>query len=109
MSWEPLGRWALRCDGELALSGTGSTSGRCTSVWEIREDDEPGTLVEFDEQALNGRDLGELAASGWIAYPDGPVLCPTCAAARLAALEAQLTAATTGQAAAATERRRHRR
>lgn len=80
MSFEPVTRWALRCDGEVP-------SGQCPTLehWtpEDADEDEPVValrlkpgLTESDHVWLRrGRE-------GWTLLPDGTVLCPQHMAAR---------------------------
>lgn len=75
MSFEPVTRWVLRCDGD-------TTHGKCTQQFVYGDDpDDPESPLTvwypqvYDEAALHPHVLADLRCSGWLALRDGRVLC----------------------------------
>lgn len=93
MSFQPVCRWVLRCDGT-------TTRGRCPRRWDAVDPTDQGdpdagggwSPVPFDRPRLDPDDRGWLAATGWLLLRDGRVLCP----AHIAALEFLARAALDG-------------
>lgn len=74
MSFEPVARWALRCDGD-------TTYGQCLDMYEYYPDgDEENGLVLglWDKPKLSDRDRSWLlrGRDDWALMPDGRVFCP---------------------------------
>jgi hypothetical protein len=87
MSFEPITRWMLRCDGQVG-------NGQCLQQWVYdsgdperpvyaggpeSDDVEDGRVivpVVFDEPALSEQDREELHYAGWLLARDGHLLCP---------------------------------
>jgi hypothetical protein len=92
VSFEPITRWVLRCDGAVG-------HGRCPDRWvfamDVVQDDAGAGVgdekagevtvwapVVFDEPELTEQDRAELDAAGWLLARDGRLLCPRHVAAQ---------------------------
>jgi hypothetical protein len=82
MSFEPVTRWVLRCDGT-------TTYGQCDQrAMTCHPDDDPNDPASwypalYDKTYLDDRDRTYLHWAHWLVLPDGRVLCPR----HIAALE----------------------
>jgi hypothetical protein len=92
MSFEPITRWALRCDGT-------TTRGQCDHrLVDCHPDDDPDSPLTvwapnlFDQPELTRPDATDLRYRGWLVLRDGRVLCP----AHVAGLEHLARAAVDG-------------
>jgi hypothetical protein len=92
MSFEPVTRWTIRCDGD-------TTRGQCTRrfVYGDNPDDSDAALTVwsptvYDEPTLHACVAADLRCSGWLVGRDGRLLCPR----HLAALEHLARAAVDG-------------
>jgi hypothetical protein len=75
MSFEPVTRWGLRCDGT-------TTYGQCDQrAMTCHPDDDPDDPASWypalcDKTYLDDRDRTYLHWAHWLVLPDGRVLCP---------------------------------
>lgn len=75
MSFEPVTRWAVRCDGD-------TTRGQCTqrlAYPDTDEDDSPLTVWQpalLEHPALDPATRADLRGCGWLVLRDGRLLCP---------------------------------
>jgi len=81
VSFEPVTRWEIRCDGD-------TTRGQCTQrlLYCDNPDDPHSPLTAwvpavYDEPSLHEQALTDLRASGWLVGRDGRLLCPRHVAA----------------------------
>jgi hypothetical protein len=81
VSFEPVTRWELRCDGD-------TTRGQCNQrlLYCTDPEDPESPLTDwfpavYDEPTLHPRARADLRDSGWLTSRDGHVLCPRHVAA----------------------------
>ena len=90
MSFEPITRWTLRCDG---TTSRGRCEQRATYEPDPEYDPDPEpTPIVFGQPQLDDDERRWLLEDGWLPLPDGRVLCP----AHVAALEYLAWAAVDG-------------
>jgi hypothetical protein len=80
VSFEPVTRWVLRCDG---ITGGITSAGQCNQRHEdCHPDDDPDSPhtpwwpVLYKQPALGGEERDGLRRYGWLVLSDGRVLCP---------------------------------